>query len=289
MRVLTENNDKLFLNTRSVELQKGFVVSTTTGHSTAGRDVKMTSLSESQYVHFNCLLQGKFNAHVRGQAISLSSGDLNVGYGEGETFHTEHTQDLSTVEVMVAPELLIELAGVDFSILKEHNICQFFSRKSQPDWHVYTAAIQLSHHLNQSHCQKLLLYSNALTFLHWHFKSFETKKLSEIIPQRERRCLYLARDHLLSDLSCAPTIAELSKEVGLNQFKLKKGFKTLFENSIYAYFQLHRMEKARELLRIHNVTETALTMGYSNVSHFSGAFFKQFNVLPGDFRRSEKY
>lgn len=53
-----------------------------------------------------------------------------------------------------------------------------------------------------------------------------------------------ARDRLLLDLSAPPTIAELAREIGLNQLKLKQGFKTLFGTSIYALFQRHRMERA---------------------------------------------
>ncbi len=34
-----------------------------------------------------------------------------------------------------------------------------------------------------------------------------------------------------------------------------------------------------------SVTETAVMMGYSNISHFSSAFRKQFGVLPKEIRR----
>jgi AraC family transcriptional regulator len=74
--------------------------------------------------------------------------------------------------------------------------------------------------------------------------------------------------------------------VGLNQLKLKRGFRSLFGMGVYSLFQRHRMERARELLSHHNVTETALMLGYSNISHFSAAFRKQFGVLPGEARKT---
>jgi AraC-like DNA-binding protein len=43
------------------------------------------------------------------------------------------------------------------------------------------------------------------------------------------------------------------------------------------------MEKAAELLRAgeHNVTEAALEVGYSSLSHFSHAFHETFGCCPG--------
>ncbi|GAB7541632.1 helix-turn-helix transcriptional regulator [Cupriavidus sp. 8B] len=66
--------------------------------------------------------------------------------------------------------------------------------------------------------------------------------------------------------------------------KLKQGFRSLFASSIYAYFQAERMRQARQFLRKHNVTETAMMLGYSNISHFSSAFRKQFGMLPSAVR-----
>lgn len=105
------------------------------------------------------------------------------------------------------------------------------------------------------------------------------------MPLRERKRLLAARERLLEDLSAPPTITELAKEVGLNQLKLKRGFRLMFGMGIYSLFQCHRMERARELLCHHNVTETALILGYSNISHFSAAFRKQFGVLPSEVRK----
>jgi len=52
-----------------------------------------------------------------------------------------------------------------------------------------------------------------------------------------------------------------------------------------AMFQRARMERALGLLPHHSVTETASLLGYSNVSHCSAAFCKQFGVLPRTARR----
>jgi AraC-like DNA-binding protein len=81
-----------------------------------------------------------------------------------------------------------------------------------------------------------------------------------------------------------PTINEFSRIVSMSSTKLKKGFRNLFGDSIYAYYQKLRLQKAKELLLTGkcSVKETAEAIGYNNPSNFIVAFKKQYNILPGD-------
>lgn len=81
-----------------------------------------------------------------------------------------------------------------------------------------------------------------------------------------------------------PTIDEFSRLASMSSTKLKKSFKSVYGNSIYAYYQKERMQKARQLLMSskYNVKETAAAIGYHNSSNFIEAFKKQFNVSPGE-------
>jgi AraC-like DNA-binding protein len=53
--------------------------------------------------------------------------------------------------------------------------------------------------------------------------------------------------------------------------------------TISQYLRQLRLERAAELLRAgeHNVTEVALEVGYSSLSHFSQAFHAAFGCCPG--------
>ncbi|MDN3655768.1 AraC family transcriptional regulator [Ferruginibacter paludis] len=81
-----------------------------------------------------------------------------------------------------------------------------------------------------------------------------------------------------------PTIDEFSKLVSMSSTKLKKSFKGIYGDSIYAYYQKVRMQKARELLMSgkYKVNEAASTIGYQNTSNFIMAFKKQFGISPGE-------
>ncbi|ELR71168.1 Transcriptional regulator, AraC family [Fulvivirga imtechensis AK7] len=82
------------------------------------------------------------------------------------------------------------------------------------------------------------------------------------------------------------SIPQLATKVGINEFKLKKGFKQLFKNTVFGYIFDIRMEQARELLLESNksITEIADIIGYKNAHHFSTAFKRKYGMLPSKMR-----
>lgn len=104
--------------------------------------------------------------------------------------------------------------------------------------------------------------------------------------QEDVERLEQARTILQQEYSAPPTILALSRRIGLNDYKLKRGFRELYDITIFGYIRELRMEKARALLESGNlnVTEVALTTGYSCLGHFAAAFKKRFGVLPNQYR-----
>lgn len=94
-----------------------------------------------------------------------------------------------------------------------------------------------------------------------------------------------ARQILLNRIESPPSLPQLARYAGLNEVKLKRGFRTLFGTSVYAYLRDQRMQEALRLLRQHNlnVSEVAVRVGYANPSKFAAAFRKQFGVTPSKF------
>lgn len=78
------------------------------------------------------------------------------------------------------------------------------------------------------------------------------------------------------------TIRELSRKVAMNECYLKKGFKALTGKTIHEYQQDIRIARAKEMLKTQGVTVTdvALTLGYSSISHFSTAFKRVTGLKP---------
>jgi AraC-like DNA-binding protein len=86
--------------------------------------------------------------------------------------------------------------------------------------------------------------------------------------------------HRLAD---PPTLEELGREVGCSQFYLSRTFSRQMSMTIPQYLRQIRMERAAELLKSgrFNVTEAALEVGYSSISHFSHAFYETMGCCPG--------
>lgn len=77
------------------------------------------------------------------------------------------------------------------------------------------------------------------------------------------------------------SLIELAHKVGLNDFKLKKGFKEVVGTTVFGYLYDLRMDKAKRLLKNGKpVREVAFEVGYKNAHHFTTAFKKKFGYLP---------
>lgn len=83
------------------------------------------------------------------------------------------------------------------------------------------------------------------------------------------------------------TLAQLSRKVYLNEYKLKSGFKQCYGQTVYSYVMDKRMEYAKILLekKQYRVSDVAGMVGYANTSHFITAFTKKYNTTPSEFMK----
>jgi AraC family transcriptional activator of pyochelin receptor len=79
------------------------------------------------------------------------------------------------------------------------------------------------------------------------------------------------------------SLKDLTYKFGLNEFKLKKGYKQLFQTTVFGHVHGLRMQKAKTLLekKLMTVTEASYFIGYENVSSFCAEFKKRFGYSPG--------
>ncbi len=88
---------------------------------------------------------------------------------------------------------------------------------------------------------------------------------------------------LKQNLAEPPPLEEMGRRVGCSHFHLSRVFTQEMGKTISACLRDLRMERAAELLREGkmNVTEAALEVGYSSLSHFTVAFRETFACCPG--------
>ena len=91
-----------------------------------------------------------------------------------------------------------------------------------------------------------------------------------------------AKRILIEQMAHPPTLKELSRQIGLNEYRLKEGFKNVYGKTVFQFLNDYRLDTARHLLDQgkHKVNDAAYQIGYTNPSHFIAAFRKKFGVTP---------
>ncbi len=105
------------------------------------------------------------------------------------------------------------------------------------------------------------------------------QRQQQISAVRVEKVIALLREKLAEP----PTLEELGRLVGCSPFHLSRTFSAANGMTIPQYTRQLRMERAAELLKSgkFNVTQAALEVGYSSLSHFSQAFHDTYGCCPG--------
>jgi AraC-like DNA-binding protein len=121
-----------------------------------------------------------------------------------------------------------------------------------------------------------LLFSKLSLREHTTFKNINSNDAEKLL---------VIRNEILNDLSTPPVLSELAIIASMSETKLKQLFKQTFGDTIYNYYQKVRMEEAAFLLKQakHSVSEVGYELGFSNLSHFSRLFAKQYGITPKKF------
>ncbi len=115
---------------------------------------------------------------------------------------------------------------------------------------------------------------------------FDRQGDDELFCDRQKRIDRERVDRVISllhrCLAEPPSLGEIGKAVGCSPFYLSRTFSRAVGMTIPQYLRRVRMEKAAELLASgkYNVTEAAMEVGYSSLSHFSQAFCQTIGCCP---------
>ncbi|MBE9136189.1 helix-turn-helix transcriptional regulator [Nodosilinea sp. LEGE 07088] len=102
--------------------------------------------------------------------------------------------------------------------------------------------------------------------------------------------IHYASKLLRRQITQPPTLIELARAVGINDHKLKVGFRQVFGTTVFGYLHEHRMERSRQLLESGDlsVTAAAEAVGFASRGHFAAAFRRKYGVNPGVYAREKR-
>lgn len=131
---------------------------------------------------------------------------------------------------------------------------------------------------------RIFMHGQAMSLLAFELipLSEDKRRNSARLDQQDAAIAKSARDILLREFRNPPSIKELSKRVGTNQFKLKQLFHHFFTNTPYGLLLEIRMSNAYQLLESTRcqVSVAADLVGYKHASNFSAAFIRHFGISP---------
>src|SRR5690606_35759667 len=84
-----------------------------------------------------------------------------------------------------------------------------------------------------------------------------------------------------------PPLNELARELGTNTFKLKYGFKELYNTSVFRFLRNERLRKAKMLIQYGDrpFKTIAHLCGFKSVPSFSATFKSEFGYTPTELRK----
>jgi AraC-like DNA-binding protein len=110
----------------------------------------------------------------------------------------------------------------------------------------------------------------------------ELDPAAQQLSRRDRDRIKSAQQLLATRYSERWTISTLAREVGLNERKLKLGFRLAVGRTIIAYLEDQRLAAAAALLADDgsSVTDVAYSVGYRNLSFFAKRFQNRYGLPP---------
>jgi AraC-like DNA-binding protein len=136
--------------------------------------------------------------------------------------------------------------------------------------------------------KRLFLEARTMELMLLQWQQFNSPAMPVKMPWRKEDVekMHLAREILQQRIQDPPSLAELARLCGLNEFKLKKGFREVFGATVFGYFNTLRLEQAHLLIcnTSLSISEIAYQTGWAHPQHFNRAFKKHYGVPPGRVR-----
>lgn len=205
-------------------------------------------------------------------------------------------QRLSVVDIRLEKSLLEKLGGISLArlggaVITEHSLPEqdvfLIGFKASAEL-LSVAANLVQCRLSEGLARRAFFYSKAIEAVSIGLDTVTRqtngtplKPLNDEELKRLNAAVVLIEQQYNSDW----TIAKLSREVGLNERRLKEGFRLAIGKSVHGYLRATRLDAAATLLASGaSVTEAAYAVGFDNLSHFSKAFREAKGVLPSRYK-----
>jgi len=250
-------------------------------------------------LHFGLKGDYRFSYKQLDRTFDLIGGHHNIMYSTGFDMVVENkTLVLETFGIQFPRELFIQYTQHASDLLKRFSEAVIEGRGAllSEQWGAIDPPVQLAiqqiiHSKYTGDIQKLFLLSRSIELLVLCAESCDkTANKSEpfIKTKADKEKLIAVRDLINDRVHCPPNLSEIARTVGLNEYKLKRGFKETFHTTVFGYLSEQRLHLAHRYLRDTGKTaaEISAELGYATPQHFNNAFRKRFGMTPWSVRNN---
>ncbi len=254
-------------------------------------DILSLKVDEKVVQYFFCLKGSiNFSFHEGAYQIALQEGESYFFYNPSQQLSSAISlaQNTSVIFIFCSLEKIHELFLENtnaLEFLNSENANRKFYKKDQIGSQLEVVLNQIINADIQGHAADVFRYAKVLEVLSLYFaqQARENKESCPFLNDEESvRKIRKAKDILIEQMTNPPIISALAKQVELNEFRLKEGFKSMYGSTLFQYLLEHKMNKGRSMLDSGNykVQDVAYDLGYNNPSHFISAFKSKFGVTP---------
>lgn len=256
--------------------------------------------AESYIHHISFFVKGNVRTNLRG-LVGYVDEDTDKNYlcHVPELWETEEWsagQRILRVKLHLEPTNFFKTFSIADLAQLPLELRQTVERGTQPYYHLATTTGAMQVVLQQVlYCpyqgltKKMYLEGKALELMTLQFTQLlagnETKS-HFILRTEDIDRIHHAKEILVNNLDNPPSLLELAKLVGLNDYKLKRGFRQVFGTTVFGHLYNYRMELARQMLETSQIKirEAARTVGYASQSSFNAAFKRKFGINPKSYQ-----
>ncbi len=243
-------------------------------------------------------LKGSYTIHHAGNVYRVHSGMHNIIYTPGvhNTFQNAALQ-AESFKVLFAPEVFLRMVEDSNDTLQRFADRMLTGQPvviGQPSLPLNPDLQRIITEMQQCRftggLKKLFLLSKSIEMLVLQAEAYHKVSQSDGNQSKGIYCkrkddqekIRFAREYLTRHADSPPSLSELARIVGLNEYKLKRGFKEIFQTTVFGYLADFRLDAARRALLEgeKTISEIAFALGYSSPQHFSHAFKKKFGTPP---------
>lgn len=273
------------------------------GHSISSAEVGSVFSASSQNtdvvrLHFGLKGDYIFTYKQLNKTYDLIGGHHNIMYSKDFDMVVQNkTADLETFGIQFPKAVFVNFTQNATDALKRfaEAIMNEESIMLSENWGSIDSPIQqvIQQIINCNYSgdlKKLFMLSKCIELLVLCAESYDlaNKKDPFIKNKADKEKIIAVRDLINERVTDPPNLSQISRLVGLNEYKLKRGFKETFNNTVFGYLAEQRLHLAHQYLRDTKKTaaEISYELGYATPQHFNNAFKKKFGLTPFSVRNN---